>query len=67
MTIAEILAWLLAFAATFAALGAATRRRGGDPVRAALGGLLAFMSMAGVIALPVVLVLGFLELREVWS
>jgi hypothetical protein len=56
MTIAEILAWLLAFAAAFAALGMVYGlRTGAHPVRAAMSGLL---------ALPVTFVVAVLEVRS---
>jgi hypothetical protein len=63
MTIAAI---LLAFAALFAALGVVYGLvTGANPLRAAVSGVLAFMVLGGLVALPVVAVLGVQALREV--
>lgn len=64
MTIAEILAWLLAFAAAFAVLGAVDGlRRGVNPVRAAAGGLIAYAISLGLIALAVLIASPFLGVQ----
>lgn len=65
MTIAEILAWLLAFAAAFAALGMVHGlTTGAHPVRAALSGLVAYAVLSGLLALPVTFVVAVLEVRS---
>jgi uncharacterized membrane protein YdcZ (DUF606 family) len=65
MTFAEILAWLLAFAAGFAVLGAIYGlRTGAHPVRAAVSGLIAYAVLSGLLALPAVFVVAVLEVRS---
>lgn len=62
MTIAEILAWLLLFAALFAALGVVDgRRRNVHPFDGALSGLLTFAIGGGLVAFAVVAVLAAQE------
>jgi hypothetical protein len=65
MTIAEILAWLAAFAAASAVLGVVYgRRKGVHPFDGAVGGLIAFAILGGLLALPVTFVVAVLEVRS---
>jgi hypothetical protein len=65
MTIAEILAWLLAVAAAFAVLGMVHGlTTGAHPVRAAVSGLIAYAVLSGLLALPVTFVVAVLEVRS---
>ncbi|GIE30129.1 hypothetical protein Ait01nite_031740 [Actinoplanes italicus] len=65
MTIAEILASLLAFAVASAALGMVYGlARGANPIRAAVSGLIAYAVLSGLLALPVTFVVAVLEVRS---
>jgi hypothetical protein len=65
MTFAEILPSLFAFAVAFGVLGMVHGlTTGAHPVRAAASGVLAYMVLCGLIALPVLAVVAF---REVFA
>jgi H+/Cl- antiporter ClcA len=66
MTFAEILRYLAFFAVAFAVLGVLygrRKRKRVHPVRAALGGLLAFAVLSGVLALPVTFIVAVMEVQ----
>ena len=65
MTIAEILAWLLAVAVAFAVLGMVYGlRRAANPLHAAVSGLVAYAVLSGLLALPVTFVVAVLEVQS---